>query len=95
MVAMHVSVGLHATAISQNTGLFVRLVSLVISVQRNRKALIRISNLTYEDSPRVADICAEYFCTDDENRDTSRSTESKVDFRLVGEGLLDCDETSI
>ena len=80
---MNVPVRLHATTVSYDACFLVRLIRLVVPVERNGKSLLALANLAHEHGSRVAHICAEDLCADNENGHASRSTEAEIDLGLT------------
>jgi len=66
-VAVLVTIWLHTATVSDNSGLFIWVVSLVISIERNCSN--SIVNCPDECCSGVTDVCTEDFGTDNEDRD--------------------------
>jgi hypothetical protein len=86
---MHVTVGLDAAAIANDSGLFVGFVGFVVSVQRDRSHLLIWPDCADKHSSRITHVCAEDFGPDDEHRDTSAAAEPKVYLGVVKQSVLD------
>ena len=94
-IPLHVSVRLHSSAIPQNTGFFIGLIRLVISVKGNCNYLVVRGHLPYQNCPGISNVCTKDFCSNNENRNTGWSAESKINFRFVEKGVLNLDKTSV
>ena len=88
-VPLHVSVGRNSTSRLDDSLLFIRLISLVVSIQRNSHHLILCLSIwsSYFLSPGqggswVSNIGAEDFVSNDQYTHAGRSWESKVDARV-------------
>ena len=55
----------------------------MVTVERDREALLALANLPDKDGARIANICTENLGADDENRDASGAAESQVDLGLT------------
>ena len=89
LVAMYVTVRLYSAAVAQYTRFLIRLIRLVVSVQRNSQSLLIMSSLSDQYGSRIAYVCAEALRANNEHRDAGRATESQIDLRFFEEGLLD------
>jgi len=67
----------------------------VISIQRNGLKVRALVFLTDEHCSGVSHICAEDFCADYENRDTSGSAEAQVNLWVSKKGFLHHNEAFI
>lgn len=86
---MYVTVRLYSAAVAQYTRFLIRLIRLVVSVQRNSQSLLIMSSLSDQYGSRIAYVCAEDLRANNEHRDACRATESQIDLRFFEEGLLD------
>ena len=86
---MYVTVRLYSATVAQYTSFLIRLIRLVVSVQRNSQSLLIMSSLSDQYGSRIAYVCAEDLRANNEHRDACRATESQIDLRLFEEGLLD------
>mmetsp|Transcript_6403 Transcript_6403/g.8563 ORF Transcript_6403/g.8563 Transcript_6403/m.8563 type:complete len:93 (-) Transcript_6403:2967-3245(-) len=86
---MHVTVGLHAAPVPKDPRLLVRLVRLVIPVQRNSQSLFTLTHLADKHCARVANVCAENFGSHNEDRYTGGAAKAQVDLGVAEESILD------
>ena len=85
---MHVTVGLHSATISENACLFIWLISLVVSVQWDRKSLLTLADLSDQDGSWVSYVSAEDLCSNDQDRDACWPTEPQVNLWISEQGVL-------
>lgn len=91
---MHVPVRLYAATISDDTSFLVRFICFMIPIQRYCSKLVIWTHRSHQNRTRITYVRAKDFCSNNQYRYTSTTTEPEIYFWVANKCILDLNKAT-